>query len=115
MTCMHCGQTVETTAQFCNHCGARVAGYPGAPASQNLYRPREGRMIAGVCAGLAVRYGWEVAIVRLVTVLAIVFTGVPLIAYVIAWVVMPNGQYMLPAQASAVPPPPGPGPGSMGV
>lgn len=73
-----------------------------------LYRPREGRMIAGVCAGFAVRYGWDVAIVRLVFVLAVLVAGLPALAYAVAWVVMPNGQYALPAQAGA-------GAGSMGV
>lgn len=57
-------------------------------------------MVAGVCVGFANRYGWDVSVVRLVLVLSLVFgAGVPLIAYLVAWVVMPNGQYTLPAQA----------------
>lgn len=72
------------------------------PAS--LVRPREGRMIAGVCAGFALRYGWDPALVRLVLVLAAIFgVGMPLLAYFIAWIVMPNGQLSLPAQAGAGP------------
>jgi phage shock protein PspC (stress-responsive transcriptional regulator) len=75
-----------------------------------LYRPRDRRMVAGVCAGFAQRYGWDVAIVRLVLVLSFfVAAGVPLIAYVIAWVIMPNGQYALPGRATQS------GPGSMAV
>jgi phage shock protein PspC (stress-responsive transcriptional regulator) len=66
-------------------------------------------MIAGVCAGFALRYGWDVALVRLVLVLALVCgVGTPFLAYLIAWIVMPNGQWALPAQT-------GPGPGSMAV
>ncbi len=75
---------------------------------RRLVRPREGRMIAGVCAGFALAYGWDVAIVRLLVALSILFAGVPLIAYLVAWVVMPNAQYALPAQTGA-------GPGSMAV
>jgi phage shock protein C len=54
-------------------------------------------MIAGVCAGLAQRYGWDVVVVRLVVVLIVLFgCGTPLIAYLIAWIVMPNGPYVMP-------------------
>ena len=59
-------------------------------------------MIAGVCAGFALQYGWDVVIVRLVLLLSVLFAGLPLLAYVIAWVVMPNEQLALPARV--VPP-----------
>lgn len=65
-------------------------------------------MIAGVCRGFAEAYGWDVAIVRLLVVLSVLFAGLPLLAYLVAWVVMPNAQYALPAQADG-------GPGSMVV
>jgi phage shock protein PspC (stress-responsive transcriptional regulator) len=75
-----------------------------------LYRPREGRMVAGVCKGFAERYGWDPSIVRLVLVLSAIFgAGVPLVAYLIAWVIMPNGQFSLPRQAGST------GPDSMRV
>ncbi len=77
-----------------------------APVSTRLVRPREGRMIAGVCAGFAEAYRWDVTIVRLLVVLSVLFAGLPLLAYLAAWIVMPNAQYALPAQAGA-------GPGSM--
>ena len=121
MACVGCGESVALGARFCSVCGrsVMVAAVPPPPATQTLsgraaleglYRPRENRMIAGVCAGFSQRYGWDVSIVRLVLVLSVVFgAGVPLVAYVIAWVVMPNGQFALPAQASAG------GPGSMRV
>lgn len=66
-------------------------------------------MLAGVCRGFAEHFGWDVTIVRLVLVLSVIFgAGTPLLAYAIAWVVMPNGQYSLPTQS-------GVGAGSMGV
>ena len=39
---------------------------------------------------------------RLVLVLALVFgAGTPVIAYLIAWVIMPNGQYALPSEVTS--------------
>lgn len=100
MTCTACGRTVEPGAQFCSGCGQAlmVTSY-ALSRSEALRRPREGRMIAGICAGFALRYGWDVALVRLVLVLAAIFgVGTPFLAYLIAWIVIPNGQLSLPAQ-----------------
>ena len=122
MACVGCGESVAVGARFCSVCGRAVTlgAVPPPPPSgrslprplglDRLYRPREQRMIAGVCMGFALRYGWDVSIVRLVLVLSVIFgAGVPLIAYAIAWVVMPNAQYALPPEASTG------GPGSMRV
>lgn len=57
-----------------------------------LRRPRNGRLIAGVCAALAHRFGWNVSVVRLLAVLSILLPGPQVIFYVIAWVVIPNEQ-----------------------
>jgi len=75
-----------------------------AAAREGLVRPIEGREIAGVCRGFAQRYGWDVAIVRLVLVLAVVFgCGTPVLAYIIAWIVMPNGPLFVPTYAAQQP------------
>lgn len=56
-------------------------------------------MIAGVCAGFALHYGWDVSLVRLVLLIALLFgAGTPLLAYLIAWIVMPKAHYILPQQ-----------------
>lgn len=55
-----------------------------------LARPRRGRMFAGVCAGIAARFGWDVTIVRILAVAAVVVLGLSLWAYIILWVIMPN-------------------------
>ena len=103
MTCIKCGRTLETSAQFCSGCGqALVVNEYALSRPERLIRPREGRMIAGVCAGFALRYGWDVALVRLILVLGLIGAGTPLLAYLIAWIVMPNGQLSLPAQTGAV-------------
>jgi len=55
-----------------------------------LRRPRNGRLIGGVCAALADRFGWNVSLVRLITVLSILIPGPQVIFYVIAWVLIPS-------------------------
>jgi phage shock protein C len=52
-------------------------------------RPREGRIIAGVCAGLARRYGMPIFLVRVLMVAAGI-AGFGLVAYVVFWVLMPK-------------------------
>lgn len=118
MTCTACGTGLDAQARFCSHCGrALMVTSPlsrGVPT--RLVRPREGRMIAGVCAGFALQYGWDIVIVRLVLLLSVLFAGLPLLAYVIAWVVMPNEQLALPSQvASPSATQTGSGPGSIAM
>jgi len=73
-----------------------------AVAQAGLFRPLQGRAIAGVCAGFAQRYGWDTVLVRLALVAAVLIgCGTPVIAYIIAWIVMPNEPYFV-----AVPPVP---------
>jgi len=54
-----------------------------------LQRPRSGRVIAGVCAGLARRFGWNANVVRLLFILSCLLPGPQFIAYVIMWIVIP--------------------------
>jgi phage shock protein PspC (stress-responsive transcriptional regulator) len=58
--------------------------------ASTLTRPQEGRIIAGVCAGLAQRYGWSVFVVRLLFLLSLVLPGSQVIVYLILWILMPN-------------------------
>ena len=55
-----------------------------------LVRPVRGRMIAGVCAGVAQRFGWSVGLVRLLTVLSLLIPGPQLIFYVALWILIPS-------------------------
>lgn len=49
------------------------------------------RMIAGVCAGIAEYFGWEVTLLRIVYALATFFTAFAgVIVYIILWIVMPG-------------------------
>lgn len=57
--------------------------------SAPLARPRGDRMIAGVCAGIARRYGWPTGRVRLLFVFFGLF-GAGELAYIALWLLMPK-------------------------
>lgn len=68
------------------------ADRPARPWSgRRLVRRRDDRMVAGVCSGVADYLGVDVTVVRLLTVLATIFgLGSVLIAYLIAWALLPE-------------------------
>jgi len=84
---------------FLNIIGAALyllIAYKKAPALRKgrrpaLARPKDNRIVAGVCAGVARYLGYDTAMVRLVFALLTVFTGFVngILAYVIAWVIIP--------------------------
>lgn len=55
-----------------------------------LTRPRQGAVIAGVCAGLAERFGMDANLVRLLFVLSCLLPGPQFIIYLVLWVIMPR-------------------------
>lgn len=55
-----------------------------------LVRPRSDRMIAGVCSGIARRFGVSANMVRLIFVLSLLLPGPQLIIYLAAWILMPQ-------------------------
>nr|WP_034762352.1 envelope stress response membrane protein PspC [Hyphomonas sp. ND6WE1B] len=69
----------------------------GSPNPKRFYRSREDKVIAGVCGGLAERFGWEPVLVRVLAVLAFFFVMGPLalIAYVTIWMITPRRPFGL--------------------
>jgi len=59
-------------------------------------RARAGRKIAGVCEGLARYINVDVMIVRIVALILLFGGGFGFLAYIIAWVVIPEEPYALP-------------------
>lgn len=60
-------------------------------ARHGLVRPREGRVLAGVCAGLGRRFGLSPWTARLLFVLILmVVPGSQILIYPILWILMPN-------------------------
>jgi phage shock protein C len=57
---------------------------------KRLLRPRDGRMWAGVCAGLAAYFGVDVNLVRLAFGVFTVFYGLGVLIYLLAWAVLPE-------------------------
>lgn len=47
-------------------------------------------MIAGVCAGIARRFGWDVTTVRILAVASILLPGPQFLAYIALWILMPE-------------------------
>lgn len=88
--CSQCGAALPAAARYCSRCG--VALPPAQPfAAQTLVRPRVGRQVGGVCIGLARAYGWDVALVRVLTVVGLCFSGgIVGVAYVACWIGIPD-------------------------
>ena len=57
--------------------------------THELVRPRD-RMIAGVCSGLARRFGMTPTTVRVLFVLSCLLPGPQFVVYVALWVLVPN-------------------------
>src|SRR6266566_9154971 len=57
---------------------------------KQLYRSREGRIVAGVCVGLADYFGIDVNIVLLVFAGLTVFAGMGVLLYLVAWMIIPE-------------------------
>jgi phage shock protein PspC (stress-responsive transcriptional regulator) len=55
-----------------------------------LVRPRQGRWIAGVCAGLAQRFGLSPTFVRVLFLLSCLLPGPQFLFYIAAWIIIPN-------------------------
>lgn len=56
-----------------------------------LTRPREDRMIGGVCAGLARRFGMRPNTMRLIFVVSCLLPGPQFLLYLALWILLPNG------------------------
>ena len=59
-------------------------------AARKLVRPREGRWIAGVCAGIADRFGVSRNLVRALFVVSVVLPGPQFVVYLALWILIPS-------------------------
>jgi phage shock protein PspC (stress-responsive transcriptional regulator) len=84
------------SARFCSNCGNVVTAAP-PPLGRPLVRPIAGRRIAGVCIGVAQANGWDVTMVRVLTVVGCVFTsGLVGVAYLAGWIGIPEEPIAIP-------------------
>jgi len=58
--------------------------------SKKLYRSKKDKKIAGVCGGIAEYFDVDSTLVRLFTVLTLLLGGAGVVAYIIAWIIVPE-------------------------
>jgi phage shock protein PspC (stress-responsive transcriptional regulator) len=93
MYCRQCGKEIADHSNFCYFCGASQV-YATAPGeARRLRRPVMNRAVGGVCAAFAEYLDIDVTLLRFLWLLVVVFTGIfpGVIAYLVAWMVIPSG------------------------
>ena len=106
MFCTQCGTELRDLDRYCSQCGLRLK--PDAPptARERLMLDKENKKIAGVCAGMARYFQVDVVLVRIVFVALAIYSGVGLIAYLVAWIVMPKENRPAPMISTSMAPAP---------
>jgi phage shock protein C len=84
-------------------CAACTSWMVDPPPTREWTRARDHRLIAGVCRGLANRFGMPVAALRLLFIATLLLGGWGLLAYVALWIAMPLEPLLLPAHPQAPP------------
>lgn len=57
---------------------------------KRLYRSGKDKVIAGICGGIAEYFNIDSTIVRLIWALSILLWGMGIIAYIVAWIIIPR-------------------------
>jgi len=57
---------------------------------KKLYRSKKDKMIAGVCGGIADYFDVDPTLVRLLMGLSVILGGAGVVAYIIAWIIIPQ-------------------------
>jgi phage shock protein C len=109
MFCTKCGVDLKATDRFCSQCGWAAPGVnPGATPMlrppERLSRPVYDAKIAGVCAGFARYFAMDVTVVRVLWIIMSVWPlpSMGVIAYIVAWMVMPKDSLALSAPQNVV-------------
>ena len=109
MFCTQCGLELEPQVRYCNQCGSATGAgspWPERQTPRRLERSMPDKKIAGVCSGFAHYFDIDVTLMRIIwLVLVFVPPSIGLIAYILAWIILPKGHYeAAPMQhSSAVP------------
>lgn len=77
-----------------------VTDPPPVGTPLRLTRPRDDRVIAGVCGGIGRYFGVDPVLVRVAAVVFVLLAGTGLLAYLIAWIVIPEEGSSAPVQGA---------------
>ena len=84
--------TEQTTDQTTHQPVAEPTPTPDPAPVRRLTRSRDDKVIGGVCGGIAEYTGMDVTLIRLLTVVGVVFGfGSVAVAYIVAWILLPKG------------------------
>ena len=100
MECPYCKSENLDGASRCASCASWMVDKPPA---REWTRARDGRRLAGVCRGLADRFGIPVAALRLLFLGSVLLGGWGIVAYIALWIAMPVAPAQLSAGAPARP------------
>ncbi len=60
--------------------------------TKKLYRDPDNSIISGVCGGLGTYFNVDPVLFRVLFILAVIFTGIGLLPYIILWIVIPQAK-----------------------
>jgi phage shock protein C len=100
MFCCQCGVQLRDEDRFCSRCGARTGLYYATYQPRALMLDKRNKKIAGVCAGMARYFGEDVTLVRVIVLAIALTTGIGIIGYFAAWIIIPSDYGMQPLPMS---------------
>lgn len=65
---------------------------------KRLYRSRKDQLLGGVCGGIAEYFGVDPSLVRIIAVLLVIAGGGAILAYVLAWLLIPEAPQEAPSE-----------------